>query len=335
MLAAIPPLGPWKALRRRPAAARPRPVLGHGRALRHRRRRHGGPARPAGLYRPPQGPGPGAARGRPPGSPPCPPTKIARTIYPCRPGPLKSLWRRPGRWWRSRAGPKVPDSSPRPGSWTRRAGWAPCRWSRPDAAREANGGRCSAGGAHSRSAARSGHAPPERHRALPVAATPWPTRHGSRASPSPTCAGGLHDREPWPRRSPATTRPGSRRVPGLLPPAGAGDLFEPGAAGAAAPPPAARPAAGAGTTEPGPPPPRRWRTCAPGGRLLDRTRPASWRNSSSPRRSAPCAGRTGARPRPLLLRRALAGAIVDTPTLHWLGSTELAQACKEGGQRNA
>jgi hypothetical protein len=34
-----------------------------------------------------------------------------------------------------------------------------------------------------------------------------------------------------------------------------------------------------------------------------------------------------------LLRRALAGAIVDTPTLHWLGSKELAQACREGELR--
>jgi hypothetical protein len=32
---------------------------------------------------------------------------------------------------------------------------------------------------------------------------------------------------------------------------------------------------------------------------------------------------------PFLLRRALVGAVIDTPTLHWLGSKELAQACKE------
>ncbi|MFL5336548.1 MAG: hypothetical protein ACJ8H8_26075, partial [Geminicoccaceae bacterium] len=33
---------------------------------------------------------------------------------------------------------------------------------------------------------------------------------------------------------------------------------------------------------------------------------------------------------PFLLRRALVGTIIDTPTLHWLGSQELAQACREG-----
>ena len=36
---------------------------------------------------------------------------------------------------------------------------------------------------------------------------------------------------------------------------------------------------------------------------------------------------------PFLLRRALVGAIIDTKTLHWLGSEELAQACKEGELR--
>ena len=33
---------------------------------------------------------------------------------------------------------------------------------------------------------------------------------------------------------------------------------------------------------------------------------------------------------PFLLRRALVGAIIDTRTLQWLGSQELAQACREG-----
>ena len=33
---------------------------------------------------------------------------------------------------------------------------------------------------------------------------------------------------------------------------------------------------------------------------------------------------------PFLLRRALVGAIIDTRTLQWLGSEELAQACREG-----
>ena len=33
---------------------------------------------------------------------------------------------------------------------------------------------------------------------------------------------------------------------------------------------------------------------------------------------------------PALLRRALLGVVIDTPTLHWLGSKELAQACQKG-----
>ena len=36
---------------------------------------------------------------------------------------------------------------------------------------------------------------------------------------------------------------------------------------------------------------------------------------------------------PFLLRRALVGAIIDTKTLQWLGSEELAQACREGDQQ--
>ena len=143
-----------------------------------------------------------------------------------------------------------------------------------------------------------------------VAAVRWVTRHNP----------------PWARGP----------VPGLLPPAGAGAPVRARGRGRGGHTAAqARLAAGA-------------RDAGTGGRpatpladlrarvrrLLDRTQPRLLEELDLA--EAICAAKWPKWPAyrgpvdPFLLRRALAGAIVDTPTLHWLGSTELAQACKEG-----
>jgi hypothetical protein len=113
-------------------------------------------------------------------------------------------------------------------------------------------------------------------------------------------------------------------------------LFEPGAAGeedTPPPRPASLPAPATPEPEAAPATPLadlRARV----RRLLDRTQPRLLEELDLA--EAICAAKWPKWPAyrgpvdPFLLRRALAGAIVDTPTLHWLGSTELAQACKQG-----
>jgi hypothetical protein len=116
-------------------------------------------------------------------------------------------------------------------------------------------------------------------------------------------------------------------------------LFEPGAAGeedTPPPRPASLPAPATPEPEAAPATPLadlRARV----RRLLDRTQPRLLEELDLA--EAICAAKWPKWPAyrgpvdPFLLRRALAGAIVDTPTLHWLGSTELAQACRQGGQQ--
>jgi len=113
-------------------------------------------------------------------------------------------------------------------------------------------------------------------------------------------------------------------------------LFEPGAAGeedTPPPRPASLPAPATPEPEAAPATPLadlRARV----RRLLDRTQPRLLEELDLA--EAICAAKWPKWPAyrgpvdPFLLRRALAGAIVDTPTLRWLGSRELAQACKRG-----
>src|SRR4051794_21249249 len=146
-----------------------------------------------------------------------------------------------------------------------------------------------------------------------VAAVNWVTRHNP----------------PWARG----------KYLGYYRPPGPAHLFEPGAVGEEEPP--QRPAFLPAPAEPAPaaatPPTPLADLRARVQRLLDRTQPRLAEELDLA--EAICAVKWPKWPEyrgpidPFLLRRALVGTIIDTPTLHWLGSQELAQACREDGQQ--
>ena len=297
MLAAIHP-GRGPALRRRPAAARLRAVLEHRPALRHRRR-HGGPARPAGLPGPPQGQGAGAGGGKrstpitanqnrseyctndfndPLGQAVAPGRRPAGT---CEASEGQEGRRGPGRL--------------RPRSWTTPPGWPRCRWSRTTGP---SGGRSSCRWSPRRSAA------PSATRRLPSSGATGGRRprglRGVVRPPAQAAQGGngVHDRGGHGGGQlghPPQPALGPRASTWVLPPAGAGAPVEPGAAGEEDTPPP-RPAWLPAPATPEPEAARHalGRPARPGdGACSTAPSPGTWRSSTSPRRSTPPSGRNG------------------------------------------
>ena len=339
------------ALRRRPAAAAACAVLEHGGALRHRRR-HGDPAGAAGLPRPPQGQGAGAGRGRAVAPAEAANQNCTNEFARRAVRLLRARWssrRRPARQPRSPAGAQEgrrARTRPRsPRSWTTRPGWPRCRWSRTTpSARPSGAGRCMK--VEPREVRRTiGHAPlagiehylvagdPVAYEAWfarqpkpprvemafmteeDVAAVNWVTRHNP----------------PWARG----------KYLGYYRPPVPAHLFEPGAVGEDdATPAAGFPARSRRRRNRRPGLPRPWPTCAPASPGCSTAASRGWPEELD-LAEAICAVKWPKWPEykgsldPFLLRRALVGAIIDTKTLQWLGSQELAQACREAGLSRA
>ena len=334
--------------RHRPAGPAPRRGAGH-RAPLPDRRRHGDPAGPARVPRPPQG-GQGRAGATRRTQParraaacPSPPIRTARTnSQPPRPSPSRPRPSPPNPSSacavaaRAAGGDADADDSRQRRRLDDEAWLATVPVVEADPEREAERRRgAAAGRAHEVRRAVIGHAPAARHRAVPGRRRPRrlrgmvrpPAQAAAQPGQEPDRRGRGRGRAGHPPQPALDPRPVSR----LLPPAGAGP----------------------------PVPARRHRRRRAASRAPSRHRP---RRRPRPRARPARAGRPPARPHrqprlpeeldlaeaicavkwpnwpdyrgPIdlgLLRLALEAIAIDAATLHWLDSHELARACREAG----